>query len=303
MNQMLSAGRGKAMLTAVLLLLAGLPCLTGACRAAEAETAGGGSQIETTVIHVDQYAVYAPGLVFYFDSRMDKRKVAAIMKTADQLRNKKAVITYSAKDELGKDKHVLLVDITAAAAPERPVREASAQTGDAQPQPQRNQPPNPAVPTGDNPAEPRSPIHQAEVEPNEPPVAAGQSAPITRDEVTAFVRRMLELNQRKDLPAITPYYAERVDYYDRGLVDREYVKRDLGYYFRNWDTITTTLDGDVVMIVIDQPDLRIAKFVSSFSVRNEKKVLAGKTENIWKIQRINGQLRLVDVKQRVITRQ
>jgi len=50
-----------------------------------------------------------------------------------------------------------------------------------------------------------------------------------------------------------------------------------GYYFNNWDTIATSLDGDVAMIVIDQPDLRIAKFVSSFAVRNSKKALAGKT--------------------------
>jgi hypothetical protein len=48
------------------------------------------------------------------------------------------------------------------------------------------------------------------------------------------------------------------------------------------------------------PGVRIVKFISSFSVKNEKKSIAGKTENIWKIQRINGELRLIDVKEKVL---
>jgi hypothetical protein len=45
------------------------------------------------------------------------------------------------------------------------------------------------------------------------------------------------------------------------------------------------------------------KFVSSFSVKNDKKSIAGKTENIWTIQRINGELRLIGVKQKILGRE
>ena len=92
-----------------------------------------------------------------------------------------------------------------------------------------------------------------------------------------------------------------MDYYDRGIVSRDKVIQDLKYYFRNWTEIDTRLDGDVVMAGFE-PEVRIVKFISSFSVKNEKKSIAGKTENIWTIQRINGELRLIDVKQKILAK-
>ena len=62
------------------------------------------------------------------------------------------------------------------------------------------------------------------------------------------------------------------------------------------------MDGDVVMTGFE-PEVRIVKFISYFSVKNEKKSIAGKTENIWKIQRINGELRLIDIKQKIVRRE
>jgi len=59
------------------------------------------------------------------------------------------------------------------------------------------------------------------------------------------------------------------------------------------------LDGDVLMTGFE-PEVRIVKFISSFSVKNGKKAITGKTENIWMIQRINGELRLIDVKEKVL---
>jgi hypothetical protein len=62
------------------------------------------------------------------------------------------------------------------------------------------------------------------------------------------------------------------------------------------------MDGDVVMTGFE-PDVRIVKFISSFSVKNEKKSITGKTENIWTIQRINDELRLIDVKGKILGRE
>lgn len=301
-----------------------------ACFAAEPAPASGAQQIEATIIHVDQYAVYAPNLVFYYDTQ-DKRKVASLMKAAEQLRNKKANITYSSS----ADKRLTLIDLTAAAgtgntATDKPLRESprttpelrkitdpafEQATGEENPptEPQKPvrqaarerapaQAPDQVAGEVSPPAEPQKPARQSAREKTPAQAVEQQSAPITRNELTAFVRRILELNGKKDITAVIPFYADRVDYYDRGVVDREYVRRDLGYYFRNWDQISTTLDGDVVMIVLDQPEVRIAKFISVYSVKNDKKALAGKTENIWKIQRMNGALRLIDVKQRIVSK-
>jgi len=377
--------------------------------AAEATPPSNMQQIEITVIHVDQYAVYAPNRVFYFDNRMDKRKITSMSRTADHLRNRKAMITFSSTGD--QDKHLYLVDIVPAgekqladrqAPPTREARETAStqqdrtaraysdetasppadvpaqsrdsawQTAPREKAPRRQEmemrtpsaapeertarvPANSATaPPVNDPGElrtpPRQPLPQertqapgSRVETRTPsaapeertartPVNSGAAPPvndpvevrtlpkqalppertqprgpelpqsITRQEITAFVRNILELNGKKDLSNVLPFYADKVDYYDRGVVTRDYIRRDLGYYFQNWDSISTDLDGDVVMIVLDQPEERTAKFISRFSVRNEKKAVAGRTENIWRIQRINGQLRLVGVKQRIISR-
>jgi len=129
-----------------------------------------------------------------------------------------------------------------------------------------------------------------------------ESDPITKEEISAFISRLLYLNGTKDLSAVAPFYADKVDYYDRGIVSRDKVLQDLKYYFRNWTEVDTRLDGDIVIAGFE-PEVRIVKFICSFSVKNEKKSIAGKTENIWQIQRINGELRLIDVKQKILGRE
>ncbi len=398
---------------AALFFLAGFLLWVDTGFADEAEPAGTVHQVEATVVHVDQYAVYAPNLVFYFDTRMDKRKIESMMRAADRLRNKKALITSFSAGDAGKDKRVLLLDIGPAGAEklssEKPPREAPEQAADAQektrekhlgeeqerlgeeqnpsgdetasldtqsgeqqdssrqavfqkkklprpgeetastdtksgePRGALKQPPFPEkklarpgepapITARDKPGqkhlgeeqkplgegqpprreesasidtkygEPQGTSKQTFFPAKQPPLAA-EVAPITRDEVTKFVHVLLELNGMKDLSAVMPFYADKVDYYDRGLVTREDVRKDLSYYFRNWDNIATSLEGDVVVTTTDQPEIRIATFISSFSVRNKKKALAGKTENNWKVQKIDGKLRLIGVKQRIISRE
>lgn len=343
MERKLSPRRYNTMILVVLFLQAGFLFSVCSVLAAGAAPSVEMHQIETVVIRVDQYAVYVPNRVFYFDPQMDKKKAAALTKTAEESRNKKVVITYSSTGDLSLGNRATLVDISS--SPEtakRPTREGAERTGDTQ-EPQLRKVPifEPGLPKEEEPPVREKPRKQTVVQEKKlpvesqpspvptvaqekkpsPPAAqpgpaptvqqekkpsvsvpAAHSGPISRDEVRAFVRNLLDLNEKKNLQAAISFYADKVDYYDRGMVDRDHIKRDLGYYFHNWTQITTKLDGDVVMIVLDQPDVRIAKFVSTFAVKNDKKSLSGKTENIWKIQRINGQLRLVDVKQKTLAK-
>ena len=298
MERKLSIGELKTIFIA-LFLLGGFLCQGGFCFAAGSEPAGNTGQIEAVVIQVDEWAVYAPNLIFYFDTQMDKRKIETLKRVANQLRNKKALITYSSTGGLGKDKHILLSDIVPAGEKpklDKPGREAAKPPGDAQGKLTRKLSEEKASPTGLSlPNRPE----QAALQAVNQSAKTGEPDPITKEEVSAFVRRLLYLNGRKDLAAVAPFYADKVDYYDRGIVSRDKVLQDLKYYFRNWAEIDTRLDGDVVMAGFE-PEVRIVKFICSFSVKNEKKSITGKTENIWTIQRINGELRLIDVKQKIL---
>ena len=304
MERDLSFGELKTILVS-LCLMAGFVCQGGFCFAAETVPAGNTVQIEAVVIQVDEWAVYAPNLVFYFDTQMDKRKIETLKRAANQLRNRKALITYSSTGGPGSGKRMLLSDIVSAAdkaSPEKPVREAAKPSDEAQREPARKLSEEKLSPAEIVPAEPKAPPRQAASGEVDQGRKTGQSDAITTEEVSAFVRRLLYLNGRKNLQAVAPFYADKVDYYDRGIVSRDKVLQDMRYYFRNWVEIDTRLDGDIVMAGFE-PEVRIVKFISSFSVKNEKKSITGKTENVWKLQRINGELRLIDVKQKILERE
>jgi hypothetical protein len=254
---------------------------------------------------------------------MSKQKVESLKRLAEKSRNRQVIVTYSTVDDLSRDKRPLLVDLTVTkeeprmvasggepAPVEKPLDQAVEQpyspeplNDDEEPQSQhlwneamkRDEAARPVIEprVPERPAPPRAPA----AEDTEP---GGFKASIGKDEVTGLVRRILSLNERKDISSTLSHYGDQVNYYDRGNVDRDYIRKDMGYYFRNWDTIHSTLEGDVVMIVTGEPDTRIVKFVSSYSVQNAKKTAAGRTENIWKVRRINNDLKIVDVKQKVI---
>ena len=133
MERKLSKVKIKIIFMALFLLI-GFFC-QGVSRAADSEPASNEDRIEAVVIHVDQYAVYVPNHVFYFDTLMDKRKIEALKKTANQLRNKKALITYSSIGNLREDKHATLSDIVPAEEKrnlEKPVHEAVKLSDDLQ---------------------------------------------------------------------------------------------------------------------------------------------------------------------------
>lgn len=309
------------------------------------------NQIDVTIVHVDKYGVYGPKLVFYWDTGMSKQKIDALMKTAEQLRNKKATVTYSASGELSKDKRPLLIDIAAfkeeqrtttkeeklAAKEEKlPVKEerrpaankegtrlGSAETVAADepldvnaseekppvqvPPPVKVKKVERAAPVGENHApepqktalyggEQRQPVYSEQ----KPTQSSAQPSALTKEEITLFIQRILRLNESKDLNSVMLCYADQINYYDRGMVGKEYIRKDMGYYFRNWAIISSSLDGDLVLIVTDQQDMRIAKFVSRYSVQNSKKSVTGRVENLWKIQKIGNELKIVDQKQRIL---
>jgi hypothetical protein len=286
-----------------LILLAGFFCQANFCCATGSEQPRSEGQLEAVVIHVDEWAVYVPNLIFYFDTQMDKRKIETLKRVANQLRNKKALISYSATGDFSKDKHILLSNIVPAGEKpnlEEPVHEVVKPSGDVQGKVTQKLSEEKVPPAGILPTEPAQ--KQAALQEEKQSRKSVQSDPITKEEISAFVKRLLYLSGRKDLAAVAPFYADKVDYYDRGVISRDKVLQDLKYYFRNWAEIDTQLDGDVLMTGFE-PEVRIVKFVSSFSVKNEKKSIAGKTENIWQIQRINGELKLIDIKQKILKRE
>ncbi len=290
--------------------LAGLAVCTGGLSSGLAADSGKVKtvrQIDVKILNVDQYAVYVPDIVFYWDDGMNKKRIAELTAIANRSRSKKVTITYLASGDATTDKRPILVDIEpfkeeskhgkpeAAAPVEAPKPDAV---------PPRKGPENPDY---DEESDTQARQEQPPLIPSPGPQGQAEASlgirisPITRRDANAFVQKVMGLTARKDIDGVLNSYGDQVDYYDRGRVGKDYIRKDLGAYFRNWDKIRCSLDDAVDMMDTDVEGVKLLKFTSSFYVENIKKYVMGTTANTWKIQRIGTDLKIIDEKQRVIT--
>ena len=273
-------------------------------------------QMDVTVIHVDKFGVYVPDIVFYWDSSLNKQKIAALTSVAERLRNKRATLTYSARGSPIADRRPLVIDI-------QPYREPVAtyegvESGADAPRPLRAS--IPAASTTDRAEETvvPEPFPARDIDsvgsqgwdrddssadaPSEAPTqVSAQSVPIQKRDALMLVEHMLHLTSRKSLDSILYYYADSVNYYRRGDVAKDYIRRDLGYYFKNWDRIRSSLEGDIQLIDTSRPDIKVVRFQSSYEVENATRSVSGTADNTWKVQRTRTGLKVIDQKQSVLS--
>lgn len=272
--------------------------------------APGQGQVEATVIHVDKYGVYVPNIVFYWDDKLPSKSLDSLLKTAEKLRNKKAIITYSSKGDLVLDKRPLLVDIIpsdehtkhltladSAAAPEDTAHRQPADLSQFADDTEEDLQEEDVVVYSTSQSSSYGGLWDVDEEEEE------EARPITREEVLKLVQSCLKATGRKDMDTLLSCYGNRVEYFSSGLVDRSYIREDKARYFGNWDRIETSLAGDVVLIVTDQHDMRIVKFESVFFVENRTRSIKGRAENVWKVKRVNGEVRIVGESQKILVRQ
>lgn len=285
-------------------------------------------QLDVRVIHVDKWGVYVPNIVFYWDADMGKQKIASLTAAAERLRNKLATIVYASEGDVEKDKRPLLVDIAPVKEPppvsepeQRPLDEPEkplygyGEGAKVYPVPPEDAAPYDAEVPVDSPASSREidatlHAHADDADPDTLPLVRERPAPVTaattvinKREVQMLVEHMLHLTQKKSLDSLLYYYGDQVNYYGRGDVTKEYIRKDMGYYFKNWNTIACTLASDVVVLDTDRPDTKIVRFTSRYAVENDRKSLAGQTDNTWKVQKTATGLKIIDQKQSIIRSQ
>jgi hypothetical protein len=271
-------------------------------------------QLEVTVLHVDKYGIYVPDIVFYWDPSLSRQKISALTAIAERLRNKRATLTYSSEGSPIRDKRPRVLDIAPCQEPTHTIEawtdaeestsspasreqvagiaSRSEGSGLSEPFPQRD------VDTSSSATGEVSGWTQPEKPPGE---VSAESLPIQKRDVLMLVEHLLHLTSKKSLDSILYYYADSVSYYARGEVSRDYIRRDLGYYFRNWDRIRCALEGDIQLLDTSRPDIKVVRFLSSYRVENAQRSVSGTADNTWKVQRTRTGLKVIDQKQTVLS--
>jgi serine/threonine protein kinase len=126
---------------------------------------------------------------------------------------------------------------------------------------------------------------------------------IAPTEALGFIQAYCKATREGDLTSVLGYYADSVDYYGKGRVNKDFIRKDKEYYFKRWSTIENAVEGEVNLSDTANQDIKIVKFITSFRVRNSSKAIKGRAENTWKLKKINDQLQIIDEKQTVLGRE
>jgi Putative peptidoglycan binding domain len=99
------------------------------------------------------------------------------------------------------------------------------------------------------------------------PIKAANAAAATRADIRNFIRRYLEACQSPSPQDELAFYADRVDYFDHGLVDKPYIQNELAVYDQRWP-VRKYSAGESIRIVKNGANT-IVKFRVAFQVANE----------------------------------
>ena len=126
-----------------------------------------------------------------------------------------------------------------------------------------------------------------------PPVAASAAEFSTdrlRDYVAAFVLAGLD----KNVGAEAEFFADRVDYYDQGVMDREKIQQDLKRYDERWPERHFWVAGKINVEPQSENRVRVT-FPLGFKLRNGNKQSSGKVDKTLVLEPSGDDLQIVAV--------
>ncbi len=91
---------------------------------------------------------------------------------------------------------------------------------------------------------------------------------LSDEDIRVFVTDYLSTVSRSDTTGLLNFYADRVDYYNKGTWGHDDIRRDKSYYFNRWPTVSQALQGDVSVTNGSDPETKIVSFSSVYDVRS-----------------------------------
>ena len=129
---------------------------------------------------------------------------------------------------------------------------------------------------------PRGPRSGTPVAPTVPQATGANSPVITPENMTAFVKEYLAAMSSNDVKRELKFYADKVNYYHNGVIDRRIVEQTLRRYHARWPNrryrtgpaiyYRDARRGEITMI-----------FRVAFTLKDGRQTVAGQTENRFRI--------------------
>jgi hypothetical protein len=143
-----------------------------------------------------------------------------------------------------------------------------------------------------------------EPRPTRPPVPtkAQNAGAVAKAEIRNFLRRYFDACQSPNPDDELAFFAERVEYFDHGVVDKPYIRNELAVYDQRWPKRKYTL-GDSLRVVRTGNNT-IAKIRVAFDVVNPEhnRKANGRTDDTFNLVKRGDSLEIVSIKEARVRR-
>jgi len=129
------------------------------------------------------------------------------------------------------------------------------------------------------------------------PTKAQNAGDVAKANIHDFLRRYFDACQSPNPDDELTFYADKVEYFDHGVVDRPYIKNELAVYDQRWPSRKYTL-GDSLR-VSHAGNNTTAKIRVNFQVANPEhnRKASGRTDNTFSLEKRGDSLAIVSIKE------
>jgi hypothetical protein len=105
------------------------------------------------------------------------------------------------------------------------------------------------------------------------------------EQIQQFVAEHFRKTERIDCDGVLADYASSVDYFDHGVVSKDFIARDCSGYVKSWPEITLQITGPIEVLE-NRPGEYTITFGYDFDERNKAKgkISRGHADDIWRVE-------------------
>ena len=168
------------------------------------------------------------------------------------------------------------------------------------------EPPSPAEGAGNLPDVPVLKSDASVPETNRPsapiPTKAQNAGDVAKPDIHSFLRRYFDACQSPNPDDELAFYADRIEYFDHGAVDKPYIRNELAVYDQRWPIRKYTL-GDSLRVIRTGTNT-IAKIRINFQVANtdHNRKASGRTDETISLAKRGDSLEIVSIKEARVRR-
>ena len=120
---------------------------------------------------------------------------------------------------------------------------------------------------------------------------------LTADAARRFVEDYLEAAEQRTPEEEVSFFADRVDYFDSGKVNRRFIEKDQRNYYKRWTSRTFDLIGEPE-VIRSSADSATVRFRARYALRNNADFSQGQVEEIVRLQRTGDGWKIAGIRER-----